>query len=485
MEKDDNSLVSITEPGSEVEVPKEPKRPRMFYFMRLFGFVNLVLLNVLANFQKTCPAVVAEDMALSYNVSKKSLGSFSASYYYPYGITQMMFDPAIVLGVFGLVSAGGSCLVGFSKTLWVGSLGRFLVGLGTGPTYVAALKMISNWYLKDQLPIALGINMAFSCVGELLSGSPLSIFCKKFGWRVAFHLFGGISGVLSLIVLIFTRGSPEKQGFDPVNPVPAVKPDESFCKKLETLFYNIWTVLCYGYFWVVVLFNVCTVTTFMNIAGLWAGPYLCDILGYSKTTRGNAMIALHIGVFIGSGILPPIAKWVKTKKYVLIFSAIFTFLPIFALYLHGDHVSYVMIWVYFTILGTFSRSVLSLDYPILTSYYTPLVSGSAVGIANFFLNFGVAVFQLISTDIIPRYGSIPTSSDVDMYTWEGYKNGLWLFSSVCASVAILMGIIMKDPDDKLCNKVEKTNNDVLAQSLLLDEVQKPIIIEEPQAEQKS
>lgn len=145
MEKDDNSLVSITEPGSEVEVPKEPKRPRMFYFMRLFGFVNLVLLNVLANFQKTCPAVVAEDMALSYNVSKKSLGSFSASYYYPYGITQMMFDPAIVLGVLGLVSAGGSCLVGFSKTLWVGSLGRFLVGLGTGPTYVAALKMISNW----------------------------------------------------------------------------------------------------------------------------------------------------------------------------------------------------------------------------------------------------------------------------------------------------------------------------------------------------
>ena len=476
--KENKDIVSITlDNPSESEVQAPPKRPLKFKILRFCAFVSIVLLNTLVNFQKTCPSVVADQMSIAYGVDKAEVKTFSSSYFWTYaamqpfsGLLSDLFDPSIVLAILALVSSAGSSICGFSNNMGVGSFGRILVGLGTGPTYVAALKIFSNWYPKDQLPTVLGLNMALSSIGGFLSGTPLQAFCNTFGWRWAFHTIGIVGGVLSTFVLIFIRGSPERQGFDPVNVTNKAKKEETFCESLSNLFRNIWQVLIYGYFWVIVLFNVGTVSVFLNIAGFSGGIYLTDVLHFTPNQRASAMLSFHTGVLIGSIILPQIAKWVKSKKIVLIGSAILIAAPLFTLFFLGNKATYITIWIYWTIIGTFSRPVLSLSYPIATSYYCPVVSGSTVGIANFFLNLMAGVFQMISGAIIPLYDT--KVGDKPVHTWKGYQMGVWLFNGVCAAISILMGIIMKDNDSKMCTKTKKVERGELNSTLLLAEVQK-------------
>lgn len=126
-------------------------------------------------------------MASAYGVTKSELGVFSSIYFYPYAIMQPfaglfadIFDPAISLAVFSIIASAGTAVCGLSKTITVGMIGRFFVGLGTSPVYVSCLKILSNWYRKERLPVLLGILMSFSCFGGFLAGTPLLLFLQTF-----------------------------------------------------------------------------------------------------------------------------------------------------------------------------------------------------------------------------------------------------------------------------------------------------------------
>ncbi|EAY19418.1 hypothetical protein TVAG_101360 [Trichomonas vaginalis G3] len=106
-----------------------------------------------------------------------------------------------------------------------------------------------------------------------------------------------------------------------------------------------------------------------------------------------------------------------------------------------------------------SLTLTNIDYPLLTEYFGPTVSGSAVGIANFFLFIFVAIYQQISAAIIPLNGSQPTPSGVPKYEWQGYRNGLWLFGLVSCGVALIFALVAKDDNSECickCKKQEKS-----------------------------
>lgn len=438
----------------------EPKNTK-FKVYRMFNYITISTLYALVNIHKLCPAIVASSMADEYKVTLVELGIFSAMYFYPYAIMQPisgvladMFDSSMVLGLTGLLAAIGSTLCGLSKSLTVGIIGRLMVGIGTGPTYVCCLRIISNWFKADKMPILLGILMAASCLGGIIAGTPLSLFCKKFGWRIAFYTLGGSGSFISLLIIFFTRGSPEKQGFEPVNIHPPAQ-QATFGEKMKQLGTSICQVLGYKYFWVIVLFNITNVCPYLNVGGYWGGPFLRDVRGFQGTEQGNILMFISIGLFFGSVLLPPCAQWIKSKKIVLIISSFFVTGSMLSLYVHGDKANKILLSSYYFLLGAFTLGVANLNYPLLASYYNPNISGSAVGIANFFLFMMIAVYQQITGVILPKFGKTPTPTGTYKYTWEGYKYGLWLFSAVSTALSIFVGFIVYEPDANPCGLKKK------------------------------
>lgn len=456
------------------EIGNMPKRPAGFHVRRVVGYILVAFLYALVNLQKNCTAIVDDDLAIAYNKTKKEIGIFSSIYFYPYagmqiisGLLADIYDPIRVLGIFSILAGIGCIIIALSRNIIIGEIGRALIGIGTGPTYVCSVAFFVAWFKKEQLPVLVGGFIAASSLGGIASGHPLALFCKWFGWKNAFYTQGGVGIFFSLVLIVFIRGRPESFGYAAIDE-PQKKRHETFREKLSKLKSNTWTVISYGWFWLTQLFCITSVSNVINTTSYWGGPYLRDVLGYTKIKMGKAMMASHIGVLVGALVIPQFGKLFKAKKWILMCCVTILSCSMWVLFIRGDKVSFLEIWIYFTLHGIFGRSVQSLNHPLIASYYDSSESGTAIGFSNFMTNIVGAVDSTISSFIIPKWGHKILDNGVHKYFWPGYRYGLWLYSSVTSCLAILAAALCKDPESKCCKSkyLDKSTSEALGQSLI-------------------
>lgn len=422
------------------------QRPMSFHVRRIAGFIIYCLLYALVFFQRTCPSIVSNDMAADYHCPIKDLGVFSSIYFYPYAIVQPfaglladVIDPAFVIGACQLVAGLGAIICGASKSLSVGCLGRFFVGLGCGPTYVPLIRIIANWFPLRLYAQMCGIALAIGGAGGIIAQGPLSSLSVKIGWRWCFYGIGGIGIILSALLLIFVRGDPTSFGYEPVNIDLAKKSEDAestLKEKLMQLWNNFKQAICYPWLWIVIVYSVFCSGPYFDISGMWAGPFLTDCYGYSKTKVGNTQMALSFGLIAGSLLVPPLSSLFKTRKWVLCGTAGIATIAIAIFAALGSKVNYFGIIILFLLIGMFTNAQTSVCYPLIREYFHPSMAGTAVGCANIFTFLSSAVFQNISGEIVAKFpfpeGVEPPSEGAN--SEKGYKIGLWL---VCA---IAMGV---------------------------------------------
>lgn len=163
------------------------------------------------------------------------------------------------------------------------------------------------------------------------------------------------------------------------------------------------------------------------------------------------MMAFHIGVFVGSLVLPQICKCLKKSKYVLLFCGIVESGILYAIFGLGNRLSFIAVLSLFGTFGIFTRPNIAIAYPLLHTYYEPELAGTATGIANFCTSFTTSISIQISSSIIAHYGHTDSTSG-HVYTWKGYQYGLWLIHSIEGTLAILFAIFIKDGDSQCCKK---------------------------------
>lgn len=426
-----------------------------FQIRRVIIYAIVAILYALVSFQRTCPSIVSAEMAKDYGVDKSKLSVFSSIFFYPYGLVQPfagllsdVIEPAYVIGIMQVISGVGAIVCGASKNLGVGCFGRFLVGLGCGPTYVAVCRVVLAWFPLKIYSIMVGLTIAIGGCGSIVSQGPLATLADNIGWRNCFYGIGILGIVFSILCLFFVRGDPTKLNYEPVNKdlVSNSKDDTTLKQKFHQLGENFLHVVKYPWFWVVVVYAVFANGPYFDISGMWVSPYLQDVLGYAKKKAGNTSIAISIGLIIGSLTIPPLSTFLKTRKWPCFGSSTITFIVSLVLYLISkDKINGVMIYFFLIFIGAFTNSLTSVCYPLVREYFHPSIAGTAVGCANIFTFLSSAVYQTISSKIIEKYGKVVVSGvETDKYTEKGYKQGLWLVSFISFLVSMVAIAITKD-----------------------------------------
>ena len=432
-----------------------------FYSRRIVVYVIVSLLFSLVFFQRMCPSVVAEKMAITYGIPKSELGVFSSIFFYPYafmqpfaGLLADIMEPAYLIGTAHIIAAIGAVIIGFSTNLTVGSIGRFLVGLGCGPTYVPIVRVLTNWFKHEQLATMLGVLLAIGGLGSLFAQGPLAAFSDAYGWENAFFGIAGIGLLFSLLCFFFVRGSPEAFNFIPPNKELSHTPtDSTISQKMDLLWTNFKQVISLGQFWIVVAYNIFSSGPYFDIGGLWAGPYLRDVHGYSTQESGNLLIATSIGMICGSLVVPSFSTWIRSRKWVLFGASVISFFTVLSFTIWGSKISRTMIFVFFLLIGAFTNSMTSVAYPMIREFYHPSVAATSVGCANIFTFLSSAFFQTFTSSIIPTFGTQGVSSfSTVKYTEKGYHIILWLFCTISLFISLIVIMFSKDtlyiPEDK-------------------------------------
>ncbi len=377
--------------NTDNDLLQQAKKNRWYIFWILaFGYV-------LVYFHRLCPAVVAVEMMKDLKATGALTGFLGAAYFYPYAAMQLpagllsdSWGPRNTITLFFGVACIGSIILGVAPTVSMAIFGRTLVGLGVAMLFVPTMKILAEWFHAREFAMMTGILMALGGLGSLIAATPLVWLSNWIGWRQSFLFVGLFTLLLGVLVFLIVRDKPADKGL----PSPAGTPQKTVAP--IALMAGVQKVLTTRYFWPVAIWFFFDCGIFFSFGGLWGGPYLMQVYGYSKGQSGQILSMLAIGMIIGSPLLSYLSNNViKSRKKTIIGASLIVFILMLPLAFFTASIPLILHYVICLGLGIFSSAIVVIGFTTNKELFPVQMAGTATGMINLFPFLGGAVFQPI------------------------------------------------------------------------------------------
>ncbi len=411
------------------------KRYRWVIFWTLsFGYL-------LVYFHRLCPAVVAVDMMRDLQASGALIGFLGAAYFYPYAAMQLpagllsdSWGPRNTITLFFCIALVGSIVLGMAPTVFIAILGRTMVGLGVAMLFVPTMKILAEWFHAREFAVMTGILMAVGGLGSLVAATPLVWLSSWIGWRMSFIAVGVFTLVIALLVWFIVRDKPADMGW----PSPAAEPSPKAPPSI-TLLEGVGKVLSNPYFWPVSIWFFFDAAVFFSFGGLWGGPYLLQVYGYSKSQSGQILSMLAVGMIVGSPLLSYISTSVlRSRKKVILLSSVMVLLLTACLAFLTDRIPLGGHYAICFGLGFFSSAIVVVGFTTNKELFPVQMTGTATGLVNFFPFAGGAVFQPVLGYVLEKQGKVDGA-----FTLVGYQQA-FLVLFLCSIIALVASFFLKE-----------------------------------------
>lgn len=261
-------------------------------------FLAFTAAYFLSYFFRSANAVLAPDLARAMHLGAAELGLMTSLFYAAFALVQIplgagldRWGPRWVTPALMLAGVGGSLVFAAAPSFPVLALGRALIGVGMAGILMGALKAFSQWFPAERFAALSGLLTGLGSSGALVASVPLAWLNAQVGWRGVFA--GGALAILAVAaaIVLWTRNAPTggaapKSAGGAASGFRAVFADRRFWRIAPLIFFTNGTVLAFQ--------------------GLWAGPYLYDVLGLDKDLAGPVLFLVSLGVtagFVSSGWL--------------------------------------------------------------------------------------------------------------------------------------------------------------------------------------
>jgi MFS family permease len=146
------------------------------------------------------------------------------------------------IGLASTVLIVAGCLItSVANSFLMALSGRFVLGLGASFVVTGAPSLISEWFSKKDLGVAMGIyatNMPVATISAFFTASVLNL---NYGWRYPFYI-GTILAAMSVILFVFiVKEGPlkrDEQTAQKLKPITALKNFEIWKVGLVWIFFN-------------------------------------------------------------------------------------------------------------------------------------------------------------------------------------------------------------------------------------------------------
>jgi len=177
----------------------------LLFFSTVINYVDRQTLSVLA-------PVLTKELGISDVEYSNILTAFLAAYTLMYVGSGFLVDrwgARLALSVFIVWWS----LANMSHALAVGvwSLGalRFLLGLGESGNFMAAFRVVSEWYPAKERALVHGLIQGGAAIGAIITPPVVTWIYSLYGWRPAFALTGAL-GFVWLVLWLLLYYSPDK-----------------------------------------------------------------------------------------------------------------------------------------------------------------------------------------------------------------------------------------------------------------------------------
>jgi len=403
-------------------------------------FSILSVSYILVYFHRLCPAVVAGDMMRDLRAGGILVGLLGSAYFYPYALMQLpaglladSWGPRKSITTFFMLAFAGSIILGWAPSVFWAILGRTLVGLGVSMLFVPTMKVLAEWFRKDEFAYMTGILIAMGGVGSLTATSPLAYLSKAVGWRYSFIIVGLVTLALSCLLWLIVRDRAADMNW----PSPLEN------KKIEQSSIGLWEgikkVLGYWPFWPLAIWFFFGCAVFFAFIGLWGGPYLMHVYGLSKPQAGNILMMSAIGMIVGSPLLSLLSnRLFKARKPLLVIAGFMTVLITSVLAFLTDGLSIPVLYLLCFLMGVFTNAIVVIGFTATKELFPVQIAGTSTGLVNLFPFLGGAILQPFMGYLLEQCGR-----SGEAFTVSGYQHAFTAMF-ICGIIAFLASLFIKE-----------------------------------------
>jgi len=348
---------------------------RVFLPFALGYFISYLFRNV--------NAVIAPDLVRDLSLDPGSLGLLSSVYLLSFGAFQLplgllldRYGPRRVEAGLLLLAALGAYLFSSAESLSGLVVARALIGLGVSACLMAAFKAFVIWFPRERLPLANGIQMVSGGMGALAATTPVELALRFTDWR-------GVFAAVSVLTLIAAAGIflvvPEKAG---------AERQESFSDQWA----GVTEVLKSRFFWRLAPWAFCAQAAYLSIFGLWSGPWLRDVAGYTRGEVARTLSGLALATIVGYLLSGSLADRLS-RRGISPLKVATTGMTLFALVQGGMlFVSGLLVVPFWILFGLCGASCI-LPYAVLSQHFPAELSGRANTALNLLVFFAAFAAQ--------------------------------------------------------------------------------------------
>ncbi|MES2997929.1 MAG: MFS transporter [Pseudomonadota bacterium] len=334
------------------------------------------------------PAVMTNELMRDLHLNAASLGTMAAFYYYSYtpmqlpaGLLYDRFGPRRLITLAVLICAIGALLFGTTPNVFMASIGRFFMGIGSSFSFIGALLLVSRWFPPYYFALLTGVVQLMSSMGAIAGQVPLASAINHWGWRSTIISLSIVGIFLSLLIWTIVRDSPETvlQG-----KKFQCSPKNSELKRLRQVCSNRQT-------WLVALYSFAIWAPITAFAALWGIPFLVTNYGISIEAASEASAMIWLGIGIGSPLFGWWSDKIQSRSIPLNLSA---FLGIVSLTtaIYVPQLPLTCLYIALFIFGL-SASGQALSFGVVKDNNPTSVVGTAIGFNNMAVVAGGALFQ--------------------------------------------------------------------------------------------
>ncbi len=398
-----------------MSITVDPAKAKKVLIYRWVSLCCLWLVYFFVYFDRVAPAVVAPEMMKEFSLTAADMGLLSAAYFYPYaamqipsGILSDFLGPRLAVTIFFIIAGIGTAMFGFAGSYNVAIIGRICMGIGVAVVYIPIMKIQAQWFRPREFATLTGILLTVGNVGALGAAAPLAAFVGITGWRAAFYWLGGISVALAVLVFLLVRNRPQDMGLPTINEVDGiyVSPEAQAADDALTFGKTLKLALTNWNFWWLAIYAFTVYGPMMGFQGLWAVPYMMQIMDWTKQEASNVISFWAIGMIVGcpvSGIISD--RIMKSRKKVVILGAIiYTLLWVYmAMNPTGWSMTTLSVWCFLG--GGFGGWYIT-NYPQVSEHLPRKAVGTAIGVFNLWYFIGGALYQQFMGKILDSYTKV-------------------------------------------------------------------------------
>lgn len=273
----------------------------------------LAAMTGLSQFHRAALGVVAPELAADLAIGPAVLGAANGMFFaalllaqVPVGIALDRVGPRRTVGALTGIAVAGAAWQAFA-TDGAGLLAaRFLIGLGSAASFMAAVVLCARWHAGAAMTLALSRVFALSQLGILLAGAPLAAAAGLLGWRGALGGSALLTAACGLVWWRLVRDDPPDR---PAPPREAETLREALLGQV-----SIWRLPGLAR---VLAMHLVAYAAAATVIGLWAGPYLADVHGLDAAGRGWALAAMGVAMPLGLLLVGPLERRTGRRRDIV------------------------------------------------------------------------------------------------------------------------------------------------------------------------